>query len=385
MSIKTWTTTLATGLGLALGVVAVQAQTVKIGVIASLTGPGAPWGLAAQHGPSLLASEINAKGGIEVGGKKHKVEVIAYDDQYKAADAVAAYNRLVRQDGVKYVIIMSSAATMALKQSVEDDKIIGLTSAASSKAIDTSSRYMFRLYSTAADYAPPFVAWLKNNRQERRVVILNPNDETGWDLNQISEKLYKEAGFNVLSAETFERTTKDFQPLLTKIMATRPELIELSSISPASAGLIVRQARELGYKGLFVKNSGPSPKDIVAAAGKEAAEGMLNLLYVDPANAGYKRLAADYKKAVGHEPNEMVVTFYDAANVLLQAIQKAGDAGDTTKVAAAFPKALPIKSLQGDEISFGGKATSGVDQQFLTTDYIGVIRGGEPVAVGKIK
>ena len=379
-------TTLAVGLGLFAGLLAgASAETLKIGVIAALTGPGAPWGMAAQHGPRILASEINAKGGLEVGGKKYQVEIVAYDDQYKTADAVAAYNRLVKQDGVKYVIIMSSAATMALKQNVEDDKVIGLTSAATSKAIDTGSKYMFRLYSTPVDYVPGYVAWLKNNLKERRVAILNPNDETGWDLTRLSEKVYKENGFTVVTAETFERAQKDFQPLLTKILALKPEMIELSSISPATAGLIVRQGRELGYKGLFVKNSGPSPKDIVAAAGKEAAEGMVNLLYVDPANNGFKRLAAEYRKTVGQEPNEMVVTFYDAANVLLTAIQKGGDVNDTGKVGAAFAKALPMKSAQGDELSLGGKKTSGVDQQILTTDYVAVIKNGEPVAVGKIR
>ena len=82
---------LVTGLGLSMGAVGVaHAQTVKIGVIAALTGGGAPWGIAAAEGTKIAAAEINAKGGLDVGGKKHKVEVIAYDDQYKAADAVAA-------------------------------------------------------------------------------------------------------------------------------------------------------------------------------------------------------------------------------------------------------------------------------------------------------
>ena len=90
-----------------------NAQTVKIGVIAALTGGGAPWGLAAAEGVKIVASEINAQGGLDVGGTKQRVEVIAYDDQYKAADALAAYNRLVNQDGAKYVFILSSASALA--------------------------------------------------------------------------------------------------------------------------------------------------------------------------------------------------------------------------------------------------------------------------------
>ncbi|RJG03299.1 ABC transporter substrate-binding protein [Noviherbaspirillum sedimenti] len=386
MNLKTFAKRFTVGLGLSAGLLAgASAETLKIGVIASLTGPGAPWGLATQYGPKILAAEVNAKGGLDVGGKKYQVEVIAYDDQYKAADAVAAYNRLVRQDGVKYVILMSSASTMALKQSFEDDKVLALTAAATSKAIDANTKYMFRIITPPADYVPPLISWLKNNVKGNRVVILNPNDETGWDQAQLSNRFFKQNNYEVLGNDMYERTQKDFQPIFTKIFAMKPEVIDLGGTPPATAGLMLRQARELGYKGLFMKTGGAGPKDIVAGAGKEAAEGMVSVLYADPSNEGYKRLAAEYKKAIGQEPNEIIVIFYDAISVLLQAIQKAGDARDTTKVAAAFAQALPMKSIQGDTLTLGGKATIGGDQQIMSVTYIGAIKNGQAVVVGKTK
>ncbi len=379
-------TSLVAGLGLSIGVLsAASAQTVKIGVIAALTGGGAPWGMAAAEGAKIAAAEVNAKGGLDVGGKKHKVEVIAYDDQYKAADAVAAYNRLVRQDGAKYVIIMSSAGALALKQNVEDDKILALTSSYSAKAIDKNTQYMFRLFSNAYDYLPALITWTRDNYKERRVFTLNPNDETGWDQSKLSETVLKQNGYTITGQEVYERTLKDFQPLFTKIIGLKPEIIDLGSTSPATAGLMIRQARELGYKGMFIKTGGAGPKDILAGAGKEAVENMVSVLYADPKNAGYQRIAAAYKKSTGQEPNEIVVPFYDSVNVLLQAIQKAGTASDTTKVAAAFAKALPMTSLQGDQLTLGGKANSGADQQIMSTMYIGVMKNGEPVVVGKAK
>lgn len=383
-SARTCLLALALALG-AVGVTSASAQTVKIGVIAALTGGGAPWGNAAAEGFKIFASEVNAKGGLDVGGKKHRIEVVAYDDQYKAADAVAAYNRLVKQDGARYVVIMASGGALALKQSVEDDKVLALTSSYSAKAIDANTKYMFRLFSVAADYTPALITWLRDNRKERKLFIVNPNDETGWDQMRLTEKLFKDNGFQLLGTDMHERTQKDFQPLFTKVIALKPDVIDLGSTSPATAGLMVRQARELGYKGLFVKTGGAGPKDIVAAAGKEAAEGMISILYADPSNEGYKRLSDAYRKSMGQEPNEIVVSFYDAASVLAQAIQKAGDVNDTTKVAAAFRQALPMKSAQGDTLTLGGKATSGVDQQIVSTMYIGAIRDGVPVVVGKAK
>lgn len=378
---------LAVGIGLAGGLATgAIAQTLKIGVIGALTGPGAPWGMAAVSGPKVLAAEINAKGGLDVGGKKYQVEVIAYDDQYKAADAVAAYNRLVKQDGVKYIVVMTSASTLAIKQSVEDDKVIALTSSVTEKAFDDKTKYMFRLYSPPNHFLTPLSAWMRTNLKEKRIVIVNPNDETGWAQAKQSQEVYKKDGFEVLGSELYERTTKDFQPVLTKVIGMKPEIIDLSTAPPATAGLIVRQARELGFKGVFVQTGAGGTKEIVAGAGKEAAEGTINVLYADPANAGYQQLVAGYKKLNGgQEPNNIVVAFYDATNVLLRAIQKAGTVTDTDKVVAAFAQALPMKSLQGDELTLGGKATIGADRQIMTVNYIGMIKNGEPVILGKLK
>jgi branched-chain amino acid transport system substrate-binding protein len=362
--------------GLAAGV---HAQTLKVGLIGPLTGPGAAWGYAAKGSMQTLADEVNAKGGLEVGGKKYQVEIIAYDDQYKAAEALAAYQRLVTRDGVKYIVIQTSAPTMALKQLVEDDKIVALTTSYTPAAIDEKTKYMFRAYSTATDFMPPYAAWMKNNLKERRMVMLNPNDETGWAQTKTTEKLYKENGFEVLAGEVYERSTKDFAPLLTKVIALKPDVMDLGASSPATAGLIVRQAREAGYKGRFVQTGGAGWLEVVATAGKEASEGMVNILYANQADPGYQRVAADYKKQYnGQTPNEMVAVYYDALSVLLAAIKKGADVNDTTKVAASFSAVLPMKSLQGEDMTYA-------HQQIRTYDYVGVMKNGAPVVVGKVK
>jgi branched-chain amino acid transport system substrate-binding protein len=362
-----------------------SAETLKIGVIAPLTGGGASWGMAAAQGTKILADDINAKGGLDVGGKKYHVEVIAYDDQYKAANAIAAYKRLTVADGVKYMIIMASAGALALQHTVDDDQVVALTASYSPKAIGPDHPYMFRLFSTTAEYLPAFAAWMKRNVKGNRIVVVNPNDESGWSQNDVSNRIYRQCGFDVVSLELFERSQQNFQPMITKIIALRPDLIDLSSTPPATAGLFIRQARELGYQGQFAKTGGAGPQDIVAGAGKAAAEGSINMLYADPANKQYQRVAAAYTKNVGQAPNEIIVSFYDAADAMLRAIQKAGTVDDTAKVVAAFPSAFPMQSLQGDALTLGGKSTYGIDRQIMTVNYIGVIQNGAPEIITKAK
>lgn len=361
---------------------ALSAETIKVGVIAPLTGGGAPWGLAAKVGTELAAKDFNDDGGLEIGGTRHQIEVISYDDKYTAADAVAAYNRLVNQDGVKYLIIVTSAGTMALKQSIEDDEVFAMTASYTIQALDADTKHMVRLYSTPTDYVPSFVKWMADNLSQRRVVITNPNDETGWDQTRLFEKVFADNGFTVAGAELFERAVSDFTPMLTKIIAMQPEIIEMGGTSPATAGLIVRQARELGYTGLFSKMGGAGPFDIVAAAGVEASEGIINMLYADQENPGFKRLATAYQASQGHVPNEIIVSFYDGAKVMLSSIAAAGDPDDAAAAIAALPGIMPVESVQGTDLILGGKEMYGIDAQIMTVNYVGEIRNGVPVVIG---
>jgi branched-chain amino acid transport system substrate-binding protein len=377
----------ALGLALSAGLAgAAPAQTFKFGVIGPLTGTGAVWGSAAAEAARILAAEVNARGGLDIAGRKHKVEVVAYDDQYKAADALAAYSRFVTRDGGQYLMTVGSAPTLALAPVVESDKTILITSAGVEKAVDPKSRNIFRILSILRDYVPQVVGWVKENRSERRVVILNPNDESGWASTEVAKAAYGKHGFQIVGADVYERTVKDFQPLLTRVLAQNPEIIELASSTPATSGLIVRQARELGYKGLFVKNSGAAVNEILETAGKAGAEGVISLHFADPNNEGYKRLAAEYRKTYNQQADDLVAVYYEAMNAVLQAVQKAGGFDDTAKVSdALFKEVFPLKSVQGGEVSLGGNGQAGDPNQIITWSFISVIKNGEPIIVGKVK
>jgi branched-chain amino acid transport system substrate-binding protein len=359
-------------------------ETLKIGMIGDLSGAAAVWGKAVQGGVELAAKETNAAGGLKVGGKTYKIEVIAYDDQYNAAKAVTAANRLIDQDGVKFVFgTFSSAGALATKPIMEDRKVINFVGAYTKKVFDANTKYVYRAISTPTEFITPMLTWLKEKGPKNlsQVALMNPNDEAGWDGQELQLSVYPKFKFTVVGKELYERSVKDFQPALTRILAANPDLIELGTSAPVTAGLIVRQARDMGYKGQFIKNGGPGPRQIVAGAGKAAAEGVINYMYADETDPTYQRINADFKKQHGHDMDGMLINFYDATKVLFAAIVKAGTVSDTEKVAAALAQVVPFKSVAGGEIKLTGKANYGIDHQIETPTYIGVIHDGEPKIV----
>jgi branched-chain amino acid transport system substrate-binding protein len=217
------------------------------------------------------------------------------------------------------------------------------------------------------------------------LVQLNPNIEGGYEAAELAAKEYEANGIKVLSSGMFELTQKDFNPVLTKAISENPAIIDLGSTSPATAGLIVRQLRDLGYKGKLVKTAGPGAEQIVASAGKEASEGQIGLMFADPSNPGYQHIVEAYKREVGQEPNEMILPAYDGIRLMFKAIQHAGTIEDADKVLAAMREVVPMPSAQGDELVIGGMDTYGADQQIITYNYVGEIRDGKSVAIGKIR
>jgi branched-chain amino acid transport system substrate-binding protein len=369
---------------IALSGTAIAQETLNIGVIADLTGAAALWGKSVQGGVELVAKEANARGGLKVGGKTYKLQVIAYDDQYQAAKAVTAANRLIDQDGVKFVFgTFSSAGALATKPIFEDRKVINFNGAYSKKVLDADTKYVYRAISTPTEFISPMLTWLRDKGPKglSKVALMNPNDEAGWDGQELQLGVYPKFNFTVVGKELYERSVKDFQPPLTRILAANPDLIELGTSPPVLAGLIVRQARDMGYKGQFIKDGGPGPHQIVAGAGKAAAEGVINYMYADEADPTYQRINADFKKQHGHDMDGMLISFYDSAKLLFAAIEKAGTVSDIDKVVAAIGQVMPFKSIAGGDIRLGGKETYGVDHQIYTPIFIGVIRDGDPKVV----
>ncbi|MCL8385436.1 ABC transporter substrate-binding protein [Xanthobacter aminoxidans] len=370
---------------LALSAGLAQAQEVlRIGVLGPLTGPGAAWGLGMDGGVKIAAEEVNARGGLKVGATSYKLEVISYDDQYKAAEAVTAINRLIGPDDVRFVFgPIGSASLLAIKPLTEREGVLLFTGAWAADVLK-DSKYIFRVGPTTQEFSPSTVAWLKKNRPNlQRVALVAANDETGWNSQKIQKAAYTKGGFDVVAAEFFERSQNDFRALLTKVLAQNPDTIELDTAPPRTAGLIIRQAREQGYKGSFTKFGGYDVEEIVKAAGPEYAQGVVGTTMAAPGTDTWNRLGARFGTLHKTEMNDYVVMFYDAANLLFSSLQKAGST-KSDAVVAALEANTPFQGSVGP-LTWGGKAAYSVDHQIYRAVVMVEIQNGKGVVIGEAK
>ena len=116
-------------------------------------------------------------------------------------------------------------------------------------ALGKDMPYSFRVVATTAEVSQPQIDWLVKTQGVKKVGALFPNDESGQAIAKDLEASYKAAGATMSAKEFFERERVDFVPMLTRMFARGIDAIELDGNSPATAGLIVKQARELGFKG----------------------------------------------------------------------------------------------------------------------------------------
>ncbi|MBV6271338.1 ABC transporter substrate-binding protein [Alcaligenaceae bacterium CGII-47] len=359
---------------------ALAQDTLKLGALVTLSGPGAAWGLAMKNGAELAADEVNAKGGLEVDGKKYKVEIVAYDDKYQANEAVTVANRLVFEDKVKYMIgPLGSAPAVAVQPITEKNGVITILMAFTPKALGPDKPYSFRVVTTTAEVSQPQIDWVVKTKGIKKVGGLFPNDESGQTIAKDLESSYKHAGADLAAVELFERDRVDFIPLLTRMFAQGIDAIELDGNSPSTAGLIVKQARELGFTGTIIRTGGPATADIVNVAGKEATEGMFVHTPLNPELPSTKAYMEEYQAKYKSAMNGFSPSFYDGTKMLFEAMRRAGTVQDSAKVSKAMGDLKDFKGALGT-LNWTGEKLYGINHQLDIPFYVAeVVNGAEVI------
>ncbi len=363
------------------------ADTLKIGVLGPMSGAAATWGIALARGAELRAEEVNAAGGLKIAGKAYTLKTIPYDHKATAAEAATATNKLVFEDKVKFIVGNAVGATCDAAQAItEREKVLFTFVCWGTKNVASDKPYSFRQLLSQWEVSPPLYAWIREKHSQiRRVALISPNDTSGWDTSTAVKDAVKELGMEVVADEYYERGATDFYPLLTKILAKKPDVLELAGSTPGEGGLILKQAYELGYRGAKAWVAAFDPTRYIQIAGKAATEGLwtvgapdLEGAFVSP---GVKEFARKYRAKYGESATMIAVANYAGMDVVTKAIQMANSV-DPDKVLEAMVTGK-FATVWGSVV-IGGKARYGIDRQFLYPFVISEIKDGKTVDISSV-
>ena len=379
---------LGTAVALAAGLGAASAQeTIKLGLSVPLSGSGAVWGKGSEFMCDTAAEEINEAGGVTVGGETYTFECVAYDNKYNAAEGTRVAQTLLNREGVKFVGGSLGTAPVRALQSLSERKgVLIFTTAWGPSVKGPDFPLTFTQMNTPFEILPPLINYVHEAHPEAKtMVLLNPNDATGQEVEAVAKKVWTDVGVEILSSDFYERGTTEFQPMAARIASLNPDLVDLAAMPPADAGAVWKELAVLGWDGVKVVEVGTGI-DGLKATGGDAIEGvyMGAAVTFDGPNATehQKEVAEKGRAALGESINAIQIGFYDSVYALKAAMEKAGSI-DPKEVAAALPE-ISFTSFYGNDVDFYGMDTYGSDQQMRLPVVITQVEDGKLVERARI-
>jgi branched-chain amino acid transport system substrate-binding protein len=269
----------ALAIAASIAVLGISASTVRaedvirFGAPLPLTGPLAPEGTKQQQGYDLWAEQANKAGGITVGGKKYKVEIVYTDYQSNTPRAVQATEQMITQDNVNFMFgAFGSGAAKAASTISEKYKVPTIAAAASSSQVyDQGYKYFFGTFTPNDTLTTPLTKIIKDKAADvKKVAILARNDLFPLAIAQEEEKSAKANGLDVVYFEKYAIGTLDFSAALSQIKSLSPQWIFITGY--VNDLLLVRkQMVDQQMKAPVVTMiAGPAYRDFIDSAGKSA-------------------------------------------------------------------------------------------------------------------
>lgn len=328
---------------------------VKVGVIAELTGDIPAVGASCKNAAEMAVKEINDAGGLEIGGKKMKVELVVEDNAGKADQSASAAQKLITQEKV-VAIIGPNASRYALPASeiAESSKVVLITpwSTAPKTTLDAKSnapkKYVFR-----SCFIDPFQGrvlakfTLDSLKMKKAAVLYDVASEYNKGIAEFFKKTYEENGGSVVAFETYTTNDKDFSAQLTKIKNAAPDIIFLPNYY-SEVPLQIQQAKRLGITAPFLGSDSWGSAELVKLCGKDCEGYYFSTHYAaDAATPATKKFIESYKAKYGTVPDDVAALTYDSFGLLWQAI-KGANSLDRQAVRDALAKVPKYAGVTGD-------------------------------------
>ncbi|NLV86430.1 MAG: ABC transporter substrate-binding protein [Clostridiales bacterium] len=307
----------------------VSGDTIKIGMIGCHTGDYAQYGLGVKNGATLYIDELNANGGIN--GKQ--VEIVAYDNKGNNQEAITAFNRAVDEGITALIGDVLTGNTIAVVGEAYPLNLPMITPSATAATVtyddetDTVYGNVFRTCfidpfqgEKMAEYASEVLS------AKTAAILFETGNDYSVGLKDAFVAKCAELDVEIVSQEGYATGDKDFKSQLTTISSKNPDVLFCPNYYEDD-GLIITQAREVGFKGIVLGGDGMS--GVTGYASSEVLEGTLYVSgYAPGSTDAVKAFEAAYTEKYGAETlNMFAATAYDAAIVMCNALAVAEEAG----------------------------------------------------------
>jgi branched-chain amino acid transport system substrate-binding protein len=251
--------------------------TLKIGFVGVTSGPAAAWGTSNVRSMQTLAEWLNSQGGVKIGDKTYDIDVVTFDDQKDPKRAIAGMEKMA-QEGVHYVVGPNVDDGAAAVRPVAEKSGIVYFPYAFPKELYTKPASNAVLGMVASYQSGPAIyKYLKDKKGVKTIAFVAANESDPLSQRDSGVAAAKALGLEIVAdKDTYQNDTRDFTPVLTPIVKLNPDLLVLSGVAPANAPLLIRSARELGFKGLISTETAQDAKVLEEGAG-DLANGFISV------------------------------------------------------------------------------------------------------------
>ncbi|MBK6470126.1 MAG: branched-chain amino acid ABC transporter substrate-binding protein [Betaproteobacteria bacterium] len=338
------------------GSVYAQDMVVKIGHVAPTSGGIAHLGKDNEMGARMAIDELNAKG-VTIGGKKVKFELLAEDDAADPKQGTAAAQKLVDSKVSGVVGHLNSGTSIPASKIYSDAGIPQISpSATNPKFTRNGYKTTFRVVADDVHLGGTLGRYAVKDLKGKSIAVIDDRTAYGQGVADEFEKAVKASGGATVGREFTNDKATDFTAILTSLKAKKPDVVFFGGMD-AVAGPMLRQMKQLGIEAKFMGGDGICSGELPKLAAGTMGDGQVVCAEAGGVDGAAKKGLEDFKVAFKKKFNADVQIYapyvYDAVNVMVAAMVKAGSA-EPAKYLPVLAKTDGYKGVTGT-IGFDAK------------------------------
>ncbi len=277
-------------------------ESVKIGVLAPLTGDAATWGRPGFEGCRIWADWVNADGGLKIGGQRWAVEIVAYDDQYDPARAVHGAKQLVLEHGVKIILMLGGDTVPVIADFLTRSRTLATTLLPSDLSPDIP--YLIAPCEVHPIYVVTGIDWLAENRPELRTASLcAQKDAFGLPSLATYRAAFESSGIKILKEVLYTGAPDDPEAIVASMLSAKPDILCWDTAYEPFVHALTEAAYRQGFRGQIVSCTCDNYRALVARTSREFMEGFI-FHFPDFDDPALGKLDIDFPR-----PNEFYAEF----------------------------------------------------------------------------